>query len=213
MATLRRSKLIEAIICETSHRNFLNIDGRTDQPRVYSGNVRFCDNRTADIAPRIVTTGGGFPSVLLFICAVNRKDENLGNKRSFAITLAAFATLGLWFSPLGYADDQAKKDDGRDQQEKIYELTSDITPPRLIHRVDPEYPSGSRGLRLEGSVIIESIITAHGEPTTLRVVKSLAEEVDKAALDAVKQWRFEPAKKDRKPVAVRVTIEVAFHAM
>ena len=135
------------------------------------------------------------------------------NKRSFAITLAAFATFGMWFNPFGYGDDQRKKDDDRGQQETVYELTNDIIPPRLIHRVDPEYSPGSRGIRLEGSVIIESIITSRGVPTALRVVKSLAEEVDRAALEAVKQWRFEPAKKDRKPVAVRVTIEVAFHAM
>ena len=62
-------------------------------------------------------------------------------------------------------------------------------------------------------MILESVITSGGVPTALRIVKGLAEEVDRAAIEAVKQWRFEPARKDRKPVAVRVTIEVVFHPM
>jgi TonB family protein len=36
-------------------------------------------------------------------------------------------------------------------------------------------------------------------------------DVDQNALDAVREWRFEPARKGDKPVAVRLTIEIRFH--
>ena len=137
----------------------------------------------------------------------------MGSTGTLAAKLAALAILGVFFCTWAAADDAKKKDDDSGQQEEIYEITKDVTPPRLIHRVNPTYAPGSRGVRVEGSVMFESVITSRGAPTALRVVKSLAEDVDRAALDAVKQWRFDPAKKDGKPVAVRVTIEVAFHAM
>jgi protein TonB len=41
----------------------------------------------------------------------------------------------------------------------------------------------------------------------------LDKDVDQSALDAVKQWRFQPAKKDGKAVAVRITIEIQFRDM
>jgi protein TonB len=45
------------------------------------------------------------------------------------------------------------------------------------------------------------------------VIKSLEKDVDQSAVDAVKQWRFDPAKKDGKAVAVRIALELDFHSM
>ena len=44
-------------------------------------------------------------------------------------------------------------------------------------------------------------------------VKSLDKDVDQAAVEAVKQWLFAPGKKNGKPVAVNIQIEVRFHSM
>jgi len=43
------------------------------------------------------------------------------------------------------------------------------------------------------------------------VVRSLDADVDESAVKAVQEWRFEPARKDGNPVAVRVTVEIRFH--
>jgi periplasmic protein TonB len=103
--------------------------------------------------------------------------------------------------------------DNKDNEEQVYELTDDMTPPRLVHRVNPEYSPGSKGVRVEGSVLIGTVITSRGATRSPHVVKSLDKDVDEVAVEAVKQWVFTPAKKDGKPVAVNVTIEIAFHAM
>jgi len=42
-------------------------------------------------------------------------------------------------------------------------------------------------------------------------VRSIDKEIDASAVEAVQQWRFEPARRDVKPVAVRVTVEIRFH--
>jgi TonB family protein len=44
----------------------------------------------------------------------------------------------------------------------------------------------------------------------MKVVRPLGMGLDQKALDAVKQWKFEPAMKDGKPVAVQINVEVNF---
>jgi TonB family protein len=45
------------------------------------------------------------------------------------------------------------------------------------------------------------------------VVKSLDKDIDQSAVEAVKQWHFDPAKKGDQPVAVKITVEIRFHSM
>ena len=99
-----------------------------------------------------------------------------------------------------------------DDDEHVYELEEGIKPPRLVHQVNPDY-SRVRGIRVKGSVVIGVVISSQGITKNPRVVQSLHPEVDRCAVEAVKQWRFAPAEKDGKPVAVRVTIELEFHSM
>jgi TonB family protein len=54
------------------------------------------------------------------------------------------------------------------------------------------------------------IVGPDGRPHEMRVSRSLGFGLDEKALEAVKQWRFEPAKKDGRPVAVQINIEVNF---
>jgi len=99
-----------------------------------------------------------------------------------------------------------------DDAEHVYELQDGIKPPRLVQQVNPDY-SRVRGVRVKGSVVIAVVITSQGSTKDPSVVQSLQPEVDRCAVEAIKQWRFAPAQKDGKPVAVRVTIEVEFHSM
>ena len=56
-------------------------------------------------------------------------------------------------------------------------------------------------------------MSSAGEPKDVHVVKSLEKDVDQSAVDAVQKWRFEPARKDGQPVAVKVSVEIRFHDM
>jgi len=82
----------------------------------------------------------------------------------------------------------------------------------VIKQVNPEYSPGS-GIRIEGSVLIETVVSSRGTPKKTHVVRGLAKDVDEAAVEAVKQWLFQPGRKDGKAVAVSVHIEIRFHSM
>lgn len=96
--------------------------------------------------------------------------------------------------------------------ETIYDLGPDITPPRLIKQVNPHY-STDHGVRPVGSVIIGLVVTSKGLPKDPHVVKGLDKDLDQSAVDAVKDWRFAPAQKNGKPIAVRVSVQIQFHEM
>ena len=50
-------------------------------------------------------------------------------------------------------------------------------------------------------------------PREVRVIKGIDKDVDQSAVDAVREWRFAPARKNDKPIAVRVNLEIDFHSM
>jgi len=96
--------------------------------------------------------------------------------------------------------------------ETVYDLGPEITPPRVIKQVNPHH-SMDHGVRPVGSVTIALIVTSKGLPKDPHVVKGLDQELDQSAVDAVKDWRFAPAQKNGKPVAVRVSVQIQFHEM
>jgi protein TonB len=84
-----------------------------------------------------------------------------------------------------------------------------IDPPRKIKDVKAIYPAGSLSGRLRGTVVIEATIGTDGKVYDARVVRSIA-GLDQAALDAVRQWEFEPARLNGAAVAVIMTVTVSF---
>jgi TonB family protein len=92
-----------------------------------------------------------------------------------------------------------------------YHIGGSVSAPRLVSAPDPEFPSGER----EGGVVVLScIVDEKGQPQQVRVVRSLSDEFDRNAVQAVEQYRFTPAmlqsESPAKPVAVEVNIEVNF---
>jgi TonB family protein len=97
------------------------------------------------------------------------------------------------------------------EPEPVFELGKGITPPRISHQVDPQHPP--RGFRVSGTVLIGLIVRSNGDPDDVHVTRSLEKEVDQCAVDAVKQWKFQPATKDGKAVSVKISVEIRFHDM
>jgi periplasmic protein TonB len=99
------------------------------------------------------------------------------------------------------------------QDEPVFDMGPGITPPRVTHQVNPAYKPDSEGFRVTGTVIVGLVISSKGEPKDVHVVRSLGKGVDESAVEAVRQWQFEPARKGGQPVAVRITVEIRFHSM
>ena len=84
------------------------------------------------------------------------------------------------------------------------------TPPEATLQVPPVYPPQALIDGVEGTVYLETRISARGRVEKVKVIKTEAEALNAAATAAVKQWRFTPAKKDGKAVAATVAIPVKF---
>jgi TonB family protein len=64
--------------------------------------------------------------------------------------------------------------------------------------------------KIEGEVVMDCVVKADGRVGDVTITQSLDPDLDQAAIDAVKLWEFEPGTKGGKPVAVLVTITIAF---
>jgi TonB family protein len=88
-------------------------------------------------------------------------------------------------------------------------LHSGIQAPRKIQDVTPVYPSMARTAHAQGIVVLDAVIDARGNVASVEVRQSNP-LLDRAAIDAVRQWRYTPALLNGQAVPVIVTITVRF---
>ena len=88
-------------------------------------------------------------------------------------------------------------------------ISSGVAAGLLIQKVLPQYPPLGKAVRVEGTVVLQAVISKSGTIENLRVVSGPA-MLQQAALDAVEQWRYRPYMLDGDPVEVETTINVIF---
>jgi protein TonB len=91
-----------------------------------------------------------------------------------------------------------------------YRPGAGITPPSIIREVKPDYPQDARRRGIEGDVVVEVIVRADGSVGQVRLLQGLGAGLDERAVAAVRQWRFDPARRHGTPVDVVVEIAVEF---
>jgi TonB family protein len=91
-----------------------------------------------------------------------------------------------------------------------YRPGSGIAPPELLHEVKPEYTDEARRRSLRGDVLLEIVVRSDGRVGDVRVVRGLGSGLDERAVQAVRQWRFSPARRLGTPVDVMVEVAVEF---
>lgn len=92
----------------------------------------------------------------------------------------------------------------------VFRVGGGVSAPSPIYKPEPEYSPEARQAKLQGTVILSLIVGTDGRTHAIRIARSLGLGLDERAIEAVRQWLFEPAKKDGKPVAVAVDVEVSF---
>jgi TonB family protein len=85
-----------------------------------------------------------------------------------------------------------------------------VTAPKPVYHPNAEYTDKARKKKIQGSVVVSIVVTDEGTVRDARIVSGLEKDLDKQALKAVSAWKFEPATKDGKPVAVRIRVEVDY---
>jgi TonB family protein len=85
-----------------------------------------------------------------------------------------------------------------------------VTAPKPVYHPNAEYTDKARKKKIQGSVVVSIVVTDEGTVRDAQIASGLEKDLDKQALKAVSAWKFEPATKDGKPVAVRIRVEVDF---
>jgi len=91
-----------------------------------------------------------------------------------------------------------------------YRVGGGVSSPRVLYSPDPQYSEEARKAKYQGTVVLWTVIGPDGRAHDLRVQRSLGLGLDEQAVEAVRKWKFEPAMKDGRPVAVQINIEVNF---
>lgn len=91
-----------------------------------------------------------------------------------------------------------------------YRPGSGIEPPRLLREVKAEYTDEARRRSISGDVVLEIVVRHDGTVGDVRIVRGLGAGLDARAVQAVRQWRFTPARRLGTPVDVLVEVAVEF---
>jgi TonB family protein len=91
-----------------------------------------------------------------------------------------------------------------------YRPGSGIEAPSLLREVKPDYTDEARRRNIEGEVVLEIVVRRDGTVGDVRVLARLGAGLDQRAIDAVRQWRFAPARRRGTPVDVVVEVAVEF---
>lgn len=98
------------------------------------------------------------------------------------------------------------------QKGKVFKAGDGITLPRVIKEVKPVYTPAAMQQKIQGSIWLQIVVTETGDVGEVVVSQSLDKEfgLDDQAVKAAREWKFEPGKKDGKPVPVQVTLKLTF---
>jgi periplasmic protein TonB len=93
---------------------------------------------------------------------------------------------------------------------EIVRIGGQLTAPALARRVEPIYPAVAQAAALEGVVILDAVVDADGHVQTVTVLRGHS-LLAKAAIEAVKQWQYEPLRLNDVPTPFELTVSLWFH--
>jgi protein TonB len=85
-----------------------------------------------------------------------------------------------------------------------------VSAPYQINQVEAEFSDEARRAKYQGIVVVAIIVDKQGNPQNPRVVRALGMGLDEKAIEAVMKYKFHPAMREGKPVAVPVNVEINF---
>ena len=95
----------------------------------------------------------------------------------------------------------------------VYRIGGEVSAPRLIRQVEPEYSDEARKAKWQGTVVLAVEIWPDGRAHNIHVLESLGMGLDERAVAAVEQWFFDPGRKDGQAVKVHAKVQVNFRLL
>jgi TonB family protein len=140
----------------------------------------------------------------------------LGTRRrrgwTFVLLSAAILLAVLWWRwNRGWEDLESglKNDKTAEPQRPQAHVPADVMQKLVTHRVDPDYPAAARPAKLEGVIVLDVVVARDGSVADVHALNG-PEVLARAAMDAMRWWRFEPYRVGGQPVAVETTVAMEF---
>ncbi len=113
--------------------------------------------------------------------------------------LALVTFVALWFAPLA-----------SHAQDVDHPLTvgGDVKPPIITWQADPAFSHITMPHKVSPSFVISLVVDEQGKAQKVAMVRGIGKEIDRHVIEAVQQYRFKPAMRNGKPVAVKLNIEI-----
>jgi TonB family protein len=92
----------------------------------------------------------------------------------------------------------------------VYRTECGVTPPQVTYQTEPEFSERARKRKISGTVDLSCVVDQFGKVREIKVEQSADPALDKNAIAAVSQWKFQPATKDGQSVAVQMNVQVSF---
>jgi TonB family protein len=89
------------------------------------------------------------------------------------------------------------------------QVVDNVSPPKLLYETMPKYPRAAKAAHIEGTVVLKVIIKKDGTTSDLQFVSG-PPELENAAIDAVKKWRYKPRMLNGEPAEAHNTVSVVF---
>jgi TonB family protein len=140
--------------------------------------------------------------LVTLIASIDKKKDSLGSQSDLVLLCSPPEQTAF---PLQKPTEEEIADIG-----PIYNGEPGVIPPHAISMGDVEFSDEARRAKYQGVVVLSIIVDTKGMPRYIRVVRPLGMGLDEKAIEAVKKYRFKPAMKDGKPVAVSINIEINF---
>ena len=90
--------------------------------------------------------------------------------------------------------------------------TPDLVGPVPLRKVDPKYPPQLRAAHVEGEVILYAIIRKDGTVDSIQLVHGVDSFLDANAMEALAQWKFQPAEKRGEPIDLEAVVHIPFRS-
>jgi bla regulator protein blaR1 len=144
---------------------------------------------------------------------LTEKKREVGRLRVF-VSVAACVVLGIATVTSAVAlrigvDSQTAADKQAQKKAGLHSIPADVMAGNLISKVSPKYPPDAKTARIQGTVVLDAVVSKTGRVESLKVVSG-PNELQQSSLDAVRLWKYKPFLLNGDPIEVKTTVRVFY---
>jgi TonB family protein len=164
------------------------------------------------VATKGVDVSGGSRKILSGAAPPRPRKKRAGMGWTIFVVLVAFAVALFWWRwSRGWEELESglKSPETTSAEKPQARVTAEVMEKLLIHRVEPTYPAEARQANLQGIIALDIIVGRDGSVVSMHPLNG-PDILARAAMDALRWWKFEPYRVSGVPAVVETTVAVEF---